>query len=168
MSAEQERWEHARGEALNLQDTLLKASGGIENTESALQSIAEEDKKEWADHSHSYMVEEVHAEVVDKMERQVKNNVIDPIEANRPEGLGMTASEKTYSHGRVQYIKSHLEKLEASAVNAPSVLAETETIRTNLDTLSAQITADPRLRHPRPKTSRRGMTPRQRRRNRQL
>lgn len=84
-----------------------------------------------------------------------------------PTVTGLTSTQKKYCHGRVTYIKGHLDKLEASAKNAPTVLSQSSKVREAVTSLDTQITADPLTTKIPLKTNiattRRGLTPRQRR-----
>jgi len=84
LSTEQERYDHAKNTAQKFRTDLLQASGGVENTMSAVQRIAEEDNKQWAKDLHNYMVENIHAEPIDIIEEKVRLNVLPKIEANPP------------------------------------------------------------------------------------
>jgi len=127
------------------------------------------------------------------LEQHFEGNVEPVLDTNIPTGVGMSAGEKSYAHGRVTYIESHLDKLEETAKRAPKVLRASTNVRTQIAILSSEITADPlhltssphsRARERRtpsrrspsqrlteratrgaPVASHRGLTPRQRRRS---
>jgi len=60
-----------------------------------------------------------------------------------PTVTGLTTAQKTYCRGRVTYMKGHLDKLDASAVKAPTVLAESAKVRAGLAALDTAIVKDP-------------------------
>jgi hypothetical protein len=60
-----------------------------------------------------------------------------------PTPTGLTTAQKTYCRGRVTYMRGHLDKLDASAINAPTVSVESQKVRADLVALDTAIVKDP-------------------------
>lgn len=183
-----EEWSAATDTVVKIKKDALYGEGRTADLKNVLVKAYERAPQEWVKNL---------SETADKredfaiLEEHFRLNVEPVLDANVPEGIGMSAGEKHYAHGRVTYMESHLDKLDETAKRAPKVLRASSTVRTDIATLSSEITADPLHlpRNPRsrartrrtpsrllpsqrftvrsdrvaPVSSRRGVTPRQRR-----
>lgn len=190
MGVTPEEWSTAIDTVDRIKKDALYGEGHTEDLITVLDTAYARSPQEWVKNL---------SETADKreefgaLEEHFSKNVEPVLDENIPAGIGMSAGEKSYSHGRVTYIESHMDKLEETAKRAPKVLRAASNVRTELATLSSEITADPLhlTRNPRsrarerhtpsrlspsqripvradrgaPVASRRGLTPRQRRRS---
>lgn len=175
MSTETERYNLAKETEAKLRNDLLSASGGIENTSSALASIADIDKKTWAKEAHDYMIENMHPEPIDIMEEKARVNVKPKIEANEPAPEpSLTSGQKDGALRSIGYAERNVSYIHSYVKSVPSMKEKASGLLGNLTTLKVAVEEDPptssRRHKPRPRSrsvgSRRGLTPRQRRRMR--
>ncbi|GAI91084.1 unnamed protein product [marine sediment metagenome] len=106
----EEEYSKLKDNLADIKRDALDISGDLEESSSILIGVEDRTGK-WAAPIHAEM--DSHKEPVDIIEEKARTVWEPAVEENRPVGLGMTSSEKYYCHGRVSYIKGHLDKLDA-------------------------------------------------------
>jgi hypothetical protein len=81
--------------------------------------------------------------MLDKLEEHEAEIKLGQSPTPTPTPGGLTTAQKTYCKGRITYIEGHLANIEATAVKAPTVLAEIPKTKSSIATLKEAIIKDP-------------------------